>query len=303
MKNQGWRLIPWMLALLFGVWGGVPAVSAQTDEAMIREIQQLDPQIRQQLAADMIGGLQQPTAGDTDIRPLAAGAATEMRPLYARDLPTGTEPLEFQVPELNEPVKEWEFQVRDEQGRTVKTYSGLDTPPKTFRWDRKNDSGQPVLANNKFNYILKTQPLANVGPGKAEANSIRLEPEKAAEPVPIPDQIPIRFADSGMISPTMETAAVIERASVRISRQPDGHILITTGDRVYFPTPSGLAIRPREIFRIFKRVEQRGRQASAWYEQVGRLRVLAVQGQLSIGLIVSARDIISEGDAILLDHP
>jgi hypothetical protein len=98
-----------------------------------------------------------------------------------------------------------------------------------------------------------------------------------------------------------------EATSVPITVQPDGHCLITTGDRVGFPVPRGKAIQPEERYGIYKQGTSplnylRGFNTLG-KEQVGKVKIIEVQDAIIWGRVVAANDIILAGDKVVFGAP
>jgi hypothetical protein len=276
---------------------------------MESEIQSLDSQTRKNLTSDMMGELESGKSRGNE-GPAAAAAAplpeqsSPIKDLAATDAPANDQ-VRFKVPSFSPKIRDWKFEVQDDSGQVVKTITGISAPPKYLQWDRKDAAGRTIAGEGNYRYVLKTTDAGT--PMSAVPTTMALKPEApvAALAPEIESADPVRaFPENGRF---FTAAEHIKLYSVPIMQQRENHILITVGDVVYFPTPGFKSIRPRECYRIFKIVGQdifgsRGK-AGAGYEQVGELRIVETHGQLSIGLIVAARDIITEGDAIFLATP
>jgi outer membrane protein OmpA-like peptidoglycan-associated protein len=53
-------------------------------------------------------------------------------------------------------VDTWTFAIKDDTGKIVKKITGLGSPPKTFRWDGRGESGNLLPRESKYEFILST---------------------------------------------------------------------------------------------------------------------------------------------------
>ncbi len=93
-------------------------------------------------------------------------------------------------------------------------------------------------------------------------------------------------------------------STVAIVRQQDNHELITTGDLIYFPTPTFKVIQPEERYPVYRTVSIRrpGENAGTYagFEQIGKVKILEIQGKLTLACVLVANDVIRPGDAIMI---
>lgn len=104
--------------------------------------------------------------------------------------------IQFKPPALDPAVREWAFQIQDENGRAVKTFAGAHTPPKSLEWDGRNDAGQPVPPDVKYRYVILS-----------DGNSSAAHELPALQPV-----LKFRFADN---------AAPITRVRFKFKNRPE----------------------------------------------------------------------------------
>lgn len=99
-------------------------------------------------------------------------------------------------------------------------------------------------------------------------------------------------------------AANLDRDFVPIARQAENHLLITVGDTVYLPTPGFITLKATDSFYIYKHVKKMdiAQGKVGWLTQVGKLKIVASLNELTIGRVITARDIIRKGDFVLLRH-
>lgn len=62
---------------------------------------------------------------------------------------------EFFVPQINNQVKAWTFEVRDQKGRLVRKYVSHQQKPKSFIWDGRDEQGRPVPKRVNYQFVLK----------------------------------------------------------------------------------------------------------------------------------------------------
>jgi hypothetical protein len=102
----------------------------------------------------------------------------------------------------------------------------------------------------------------------------------------------------------LKPVKLISRDYVNIIKQRDNHLLITVGDVVYLTPAKRKRLSKNDRFLIYKYVQRANTSVRAkaldWFEEVGELRILECDDQLSIGLVIAARDIIQQGDVVYL---
>jgi outer membrane protein OmpA-like peptidoglycan-associated protein len=64
--------------------------------------------------------------------------------------------LVYKTPVLASRVREWTFEIRDESGRTIKTLAGHTKPPAYIQWDGRNQAGQSVPQNTRYQFVFST---------------------------------------------------------------------------------------------------------------------------------------------------
>lgn len=62
----------------------------------------------------------------------------------------------FMVPEVNEQVNTWTFEVRDSQGKLIRKMITNNMQPKEFVWDGKDEQGRTVPKKKNYQFIIKT---------------------------------------------------------------------------------------------------------------------------------------------------
>jgi len=104
-----------------------------------------------------------------------------------------------------------------------------------------------------------------------------------------------------------ETARLLRAAGhswAAVKRQAENHLLITTGDLVYFSTARQTVLQAGDIYPVYQTLDrgvgQPPSREARWMLLVGKLEIVAGQEGLSIGRVIAARDIIQIGDQVLL---
>lgn len=72
--------------------------------------------------------------------------------------------LVFKIPVLTAAVREWHWEIRDADGKVVKTFAGQGTPPHELAWDGRNESGNSVRlgGNYHFNFVADEKSVAGL---------------------------------------------------------------------------------------------------------------------------------------------
>ncbi len=95
----------------------------------------------------------------------------------------------FKPPEFAAKVKDWSFEIRDRDGKVIKTFTSAGKPPARLSWDGRDDAGKLVPAKGDYQFVFRA--------GKAEM--LRQLPQ--LEP-----PLKLLFADGSTLEPGVRFA-------------------------------------------------------------------------------------------------
>ncbi|MBN1595207.1 OmpA family protein [candidate division FCPU426 bacterium] len=58
--------------------------------------------------------------------------------------------LLFKTPEMKRRPKEWRFEINNQEGRIIKTFSGPGRPPANISWDGRDENGNVVMQKDRY---------------------------------------------------------------------------------------------------------------------------------------------------------
>ncbi len=71
--------------------------------------------------------------------------------------------LSYKTPAHTPQIKTWTFEIRDETGKLIRTFSGKSRPPEFIEWDGRDQQGAAVRQDTNFQYVFSAnqKPVAS----------------------------------------------------------------------------------------------------------------------------------------------